>query len=204
MRLWTSLSGFAVVTSWAWTADSFPTSQIPLFHSSGAGAPHNITAKLFYELEELSRIVDISYCVGTTGIQKPFLCASRCQDFEGFELVSVRDEQISLNPLLQLTTPCRRGTRDFFSPTLAAISPSLIPRRIRASLLPSAAHTLWRILLSIYPPYLKSTSHTQTTMGKTTHMYRTRTSLRACYHLYGDLRLSKLRSATSAPSMQAS
>lgn len=77
--------------SWAWTANSFPTSQVPLFHSSNRGASRTISAKLFYELEELSRIVDISYCVGTTGIQKPFLCASRCQDFDGFELVSVRD-----------------------------------------------------------------------------------------------------------------
>ena len=48
-----------------------------------------VSRKLFYELEELARIVDVSYCVGTTGIQKPFLCASRCQDFEGFELITV-------------------------------------------------------------------------------------------------------------------
>lgn len=52
-----------------------------------------ISQKLFWELEELARIVDISYCVGTAGlgIQKPFQCASRCsdRDFEGFELVTV-------------------------------------------------------------------------------------------------------------------
>lgn len=47
----------------------------------------NLSIALFAELEELSRIVDISYCVGTTGIQRPFRCASRCEDFEGFELV---------------------------------------------------------------------------------------------------------------------
>lgn len=95
MRLLTSLSVLAGVISWAWTGNSIPTSQIPLFHSSSGGASGNITAKLFYELEELSRIVDISYCVGTTGIQKPFLCASRCEDFEGFDLVSVGDNQAS-------------------------------------------------------------------------------------------------------------
>jgi hypothetical protein len=65
--------------------------QQPLVHR-----PANdtlISQKLFWELEELARIVDISYCVGTAGlgIQKPFRCASRCadRDFETFELVTV-------------------------------------------------------------------------------------------------------------------
>ncbi|KAF2441005.1 alpha/beta-hydrolase [Karstenula rhodostoma CBS 690.94] len=51
-----------------------------------------ITRELFFELEELARIVDISYCVGTAGlgIQKPFSCASHCgdEDFKDFELVT--------------------------------------------------------------------------------------------------------------------
>lgn len=51
-----------------------------------------ISQDLFWELEQLARIVDISYCVGTAGlgIQKPFSCASRCadRDFESFELVT--------------------------------------------------------------------------------------------------------------------
>jgi hypothetical protein len=47
-----------------------------------------VSQKTFEELEELARIVDISYCVGTGGIQKPFKCLSRCSDFEGFELVT--------------------------------------------------------------------------------------------------------------------
>lgn len=52
---------------------------------------HNVSDGLFRDLEELSRVVDIAYCVGTAGlgIQKPFLCASRCQDFKHFELVKV-------------------------------------------------------------------------------------------------------------------
>ena len=60
------------------------------------GLPRNdtlISQSLFWELEELARIVDISYCVGTAGlgIQKPFSCASHCgdRDFETFELVTV-------------------------------------------------------------------------------------------------------------------
>lgn len=63
-------------------------------HLTGSPASHvveNITTELFSDLEELSRIVDIAYCVGTAGlgIQKPFLCASRCQDFKHFELIKV-------------------------------------------------------------------------------------------------------------------
>jgi pimeloyl-ACP methyl ester carboxylesterase len=53
---------------------------------------HNLTisAPLFAELEELARIVDITYCVGVlgAGIQQPFDCLSRCKDFESFELVT--------------------------------------------------------------------------------------------------------------------
>lgn len=64
--------------------------QVPLTGSL-LEANRNISDELFADLEELSRIVDISYCVGATGtgIQKPFLCASRCQDFPHFELVTV-------------------------------------------------------------------------------------------------------------------
>jgi hypothetical protein len=49
---------------------------------------NEISLSLFESLEELARIVDISYCVGTSGIRKPFNCLSRCSDFEGFELVT--------------------------------------------------------------------------------------------------------------------
>src|SRR5271155_3829488 len=49
----------------------------------------NVSRSLFNSLEELARIVDISYCVGSTGIQKPFRCLSRCRDFENFELITV-------------------------------------------------------------------------------------------------------------------
>jgi hypothetical protein len=67
--------------------------QEPLIRGSSSRNDTLITQKLFWELEELARIVDISYCVGTAGlgIQKPFSCASRCgdRDFETFELVKV-------------------------------------------------------------------------------------------------------------------
>jgi hypothetical protein len=62
--------------------------QTPLLASNDT-----ITRELFFELEELARIVDIAYCVGTAGlgIQKPFECASHCgdEDFRNFELVTV-------------------------------------------------------------------------------------------------------------------
>ena len=48
----------------------------------------NVSPALFNSLEELARVVDIAYCVGSTGIQRPFRCLSRCDDFPGFELVT--------------------------------------------------------------------------------------------------------------------
>ena len=55
-----------------------------------------VSQSLFNSLEELARLVDISYCVGSTGIQKPFSCLSRCGDFKNFELVTVRSLRSSL------------------------------------------------------------------------------------------------------------
>lgn len=70
---------------------SAPTLQISIGGKPLSDATHDISVELFADLEQLSRIVDISYCVGLTGtgIQKPFQCASRCHEFEGFELVTV-------------------------------------------------------------------------------------------------------------------
>ncbi|KAF2474618.1 lipase precursor [Lindgomyces ingoldianus] len=74
-----------------------------LLNPRSLGAPHqeplvqlyhrndtSISVELFAKLEELARIVDISYCVGTAGlgIQKPFQCVSRCGEFQNFELVT--------------------------------------------------------------------------------------------------------------------
>jgi len=71
--------------------------QAPLLASNDT-----ITRELFFELEELARIVDIAYCVGTAGlgIQKPFECASHCgdEDFKNFELVSVRCIRCATSP----------------------------------------------------------------------------------------------------------
>jgi len=78
--------------------ESHGAQQAPLQrpHTSPSNSPSNsndssVSVELFAELEELARIVDISYCVGSTGlgIQKPFQCLSRCSEFENFELVTV-------------------------------------------------------------------------------------------------------------------
>lgn len=76
------------------------TLQVPLSGTSLLTARRGISEELFADLEELSRIVDITYCVGLTGtgIQKPFECLSRCHEFRGFELVTVsviRDSPLS-------------------------------------------------------------------------------------------------------------
>ena len=64
------------------------TEQLPLLHHGSTG--RNVSIQLFAELEELARVVDISYCVGLTsfGIIKPFRCLSRCADFPSFDLVT--------------------------------------------------------------------------------------------------------------------
>lgn len=59
------------------------------FGRDDEGQRQQISEELFESLEELSRLVDVSYCVGTTKIRKPFNCLSHCSEFQGFELVTV-------------------------------------------------------------------------------------------------------------------
>lgn len=67
------------------------TSPTPYAYDLQLSGTNNSTVppSLFLELEELSRLVGISYCVGYQGIQYPFECLSHCSDFKGFELVEV-------------------------------------------------------------------------------------------------------------------
>ncbi|KAJ4224080.1 hypothetical protein NW759_005746 [Fusarium solani] len=66
--------------------------QIPPQHgpttTSQTATPRSISVSLFATLERLSRLVDISYCIGTTGVRKPFECVSRCSDFPSLSLVT--------------------------------------------------------------------------------------------------------------------
>lgn len=78
------------------------TLQVPFSGRSPVTAGRGVSEELFADLEELSRIVDISYCVGLTGtgIRKPFECLSRCHEFGGFELVTV---SVLRDPLSTIT-----------------------------------------------------------------------------------------------------
>jgi len=73
------------------TTTAFPTTnqQHPLI-SNDSPAPTNytITADIFASLSTLARIVDISYCVGLTGITAPFSCLSHCSSFPTFALIT--------------------------------------------------------------------------------------------------------------------
>ncbi|KAI9373325.1 Alpha/Beta hydrolase protein [Aspergillus egyptiacus] len=56
--------------------------------SEGSRKERRISPELFELLEELARIVDISYCVGATGVHKPFQCLSHCNELKDFELIT--------------------------------------------------------------------------------------------------------------------
>ncbi|KAL1993027.1 hypothetical protein VTN49DRAFT_3784 [Thermomyces lanuginosus] len=73
VQLWTILFG-SVATTVARPATSH-------------GGDRQISPALFAELEELARLVDIAYCVGNTGVHKPFRCLNHCADFKQFELI---------------------------------------------------------------------------------------------------------------------
>ncbi|GAP86145.1 putative triacylglycerol lipase [Rosellinia necatrix] len=69
----------------------------PFSHSETASASDGISVDLFASLERLSRLVDIAYCVGTTGIRQPFSCLSRCKDFPSLELVATWNTGVLLS-----------------------------------------------------------------------------------------------------------
>lgn len=57
----------------------------------------SISPDLFSSLERLARLVDIAYCVGTSGVSPPFTCVSRCKDFPNFELASTWNTGVLLS-----------------------------------------------------------------------------------------------------------
>ncbi|CAN8098888.1 unnamed protein product [Discula destructiva] len=48
----------------------------------------SVSPALFTDIERLARLVDITYCVGTSGISQPFNCVSRCKEFPHLHLAS--------------------------------------------------------------------------------------------------------------------
>ena len=70
--------------------------QQPFKHEPPATAKA-ISVAFFVALERLARLVDIAYCIGTTGVHKPFSCASRCKDFPGLSLVNTWNTGVLLS-----------------------------------------------------------------------------------------------------------
>ncbi|KOS48153.1 hypothetical protein ACN38_g912 [Penicillium nordicum] len=66
-------------------------------HFTTAQTKKHVSTDLFNSLEELSRLVDISYCIGTTGVHHPFQCLSRCIEFPDLELVTTWNTGILLS-----------------------------------------------------------------------------------------------------------
>lgn len=57
-----------------------------LLHAASAQQAPGVSTGLFASLERLARLVDISYCIGSTGIREPFDCLSRCSEFPNVTL----------------------------------------------------------------------------------------------------------------------
>jgi len=127
----------------------------------------SVSSELFNELDELSRLVGISYCVGSQGIQKPFTCLSHCDEFPGLQLVQVRHPQphapqsfVQLRTLTDIHRPRRAGIRASCR-TPAATSPSPMRRPMRReSWCFSAAQTASKTSSPTCRPALPSTSLT--------------------------------------------
>ncbi|KAI6853768.1 extracellular lipase [Hortaea werneckii] len=85
MRLSQSLSPLLFLLA---CLDLIRSSPTPGLHNNHHH-PRKVSPPLFAELEELARIVDITYC--SPAIAKPFTCLSRCKDFPHFELITTWD-----------------------------------------------------------------------------------------------------------------
>ncbi|KAK6842403.1 Alpha/Beta hydrolase protein [Apiospora arundinis] len=83
LRLLTFLHAIAAALGSAQVANE----QKPLRADGTNNPTSGISVRLFAHLERLSRLVDIAYCVGTTGLTRPFECVSRCKDFPTLDLV---------------------------------------------------------------------------------------------------------------------
>ncbi|KAI0401225.1 Alpha/Beta hydrolase protein [Xylaria palmicola] len=79
------------------TAGSPIFDQKPTSEGGKANATGGVSVGLFASLERFSRLVDITYCVGTTGIRQPFSCISRCKDFPSLELVTTWNTGVLLS-----------------------------------------------------------------------------------------------------------
>ncbi|KAI0482886.1 alpha/beta-hydrolase [Xylariaceae sp. FL0804] len=98
-----------------WLPFAFATaSPVLVQHPLRPQGSDGISVGLFAALERLSRLVDITYCVGTTGISRPFSCISRCKDFPALELIT------TWNTGALMTDSCGYIAVDHGLPPLAA------------------------------------------------------------------------------------
>lgn len=141
-----------------------------LIVASAQDDPLPVSRELFDSLEELSRLVDISYCVGTTGVQEPFQCLSHCAEFPNLELVMVSAHYRAGCSLNDISCLFRHGTLGYSSPTRVATSHSPTHPGPSASLSPFEGHTLLVILLSISLRIRSPMCHTRATKTKTITM----------------------------------
>lgn len=144
------------------------TAQVSLYEKPPIYPERGISEELFADLEELSRIVDISYCVGLTGagIQKPFQCLSRCHEFGGFELVKVSLISRSTLNNHEADGLCfRHGTQARSLGIAVATLSYLICHLHRASLLHFEELIQSRMPSLTWPPCHKTTFHILAMMG---------------------------------------
>jgi len=89
MRVVLPLHALPLLTVAASAAIALQRPQAPLLHHLSTDATRNISSAVFLELEELARLVDITYCISAAspGILPPFHCLSRCADFPALSLV---------------------------------------------------------------------------------------------------------------------
>ncbi|KAG9253622.1 Alpha/Beta hydrolase protein [Emericellopsis atlantica] len=80
------LSGLALFATTTTNGAAIDAQQ-PLAPPQGV-VPTTVSTPFFAELERLARLVDISYCIGNTGVSAPFQCVSRCNEFPTVSLVT--------------------------------------------------------------------------------------------------------------------
>ncbi len=89
---------YAFLSALLWGAPESPSTQgqKPL-SSTYDVTKQGVSTAFFASLERMARLVDVAYCVGTTGVSSPFSCASRCNEFPTVELIRTWNTGILLS-----------------------------------------------------------------------------------------------------------
>lgn len=88
LNLWTTVIAIDAIDAIAAESIAFQRPISSHFGSDDDLSTLSVSSSFFSEIERLVRLVDIAYCVGTSGIYKPFSCASRCNEFPNLRLTS--------------------------------------------------------------------------------------------------------------------